>query len=204
MKNKVRYIKLGALFVVILSLTLAYWEEKQDYKEVAYRLENLEDAYNQLLIETEGWRELSDLERESMLIKLSEGEEEALEESFNQEDVLVLEDDKLEGYVSLQELLLEPEKYHGEFIKISSELRPSMNNVERKSFSTALATGSKSWENDISFRLEVFYRELENWKDFGMMKLERDANIRVEGTFYLYANEYNRGYLEASKITFVN
>jgi len=202
MKNKVRYIKLGALFVVILSLALAYWEEKQDYKEVAYRLENLEEAYNQLLIETEEWRELSDLEREFILTKLAE--DEAIEESFNQEDVLVLEDDKLEGYISLQELLVEPEKYHGEFIKLSSELRPSINNVDRKSFSTVLATGPKSWENDNSFRLEVFYRELENWKDFGTMTLERDAIIRVEGTFYIYANEYNRGYLEASKITFVN
>lgn len=126
-----------------------------------------------------------------------------MEENPNQENIVTLEDDNLEGFISLQELLLEAEKYNGEFVKLSSKLRPSINNVDRKSFSTVLATGSKSWENNNSFRVEVFYGELDDWKDFGTMTLERDSMVRVEGIFYIYANETNRGYLEARKIDFI-
>lgn len=202
MKNKRRYFKLGILLLVSLFLLTACGQEQKDYEELTYKLENLEKAYNQLLIETEEWLQLSDLEREFLLEKLYENE--TVEENPNQENIIALEDDNLEGYISLQELLLEAEKYNGEFVKLSSELRPSINNVDRKSFSTVLATGLKSWENDNSFRLEVFYSELEAWKDFGTMTLDRDAMIRVEGTFYIYANEVNKGYLEASKIIFTN
>ena len=95
----------------------------------------------------------------------------------------------MEGAISLQELLLESEKYDGEFVKISSELRPRVNNVDRKSFSTVLATGFQSWENDNSFTLEVFYNELGNWKELGTMTLDRDAMIRVEGhSIYMEIN----------------
>ena len=201
MKKKRRYIKLGVLFLLVLFLLTACEQEHKDYEELTNRLENLEKAYNQLLIETEEWLQLSDLERELLLEKLYENE--TVEENPNQENIVTLEDDNLEGFISLQELLLEAEKYNGEFVKLSSKLRPSINNVDRKSFSTVLATGSKSWENDNSFRVEVFYGELDDWKDFGTMTLERDSMVRVEGIFYIYANETNRGYLEARKIDFI-
>lgn len=160
MKKKRRYIKLGVLFLLVLFLLTACGQEHKDYEEFTNRLEKLEKAYNQLLIETEEWLQFSDLERELLLEKLYENE--TVEEKPNQENIITLEDDSLEGYISLQELLLEAEKCNGEFVKLSSKLRPSINNVDRKSFSTVLATGSKSWENDNLFRLEVFYRELEN------------------------------------------
>ena len=36
------------------------------------------------------------------------------------------------------------------------------------------------------------------------MSLDRESMIKVEGTFHLYGNELNKGYLEASKIEFTN
>lgn len=205
-KKKRRYIKLGVLFLLVLFLLTACGRENKDYEELTHRLENLEKAYNELLIEAKEWLQLSEIERELFLEKLHENE--SIEENSNQENIIDFkndnEDTNSEGYISLQELLLEAEKYNGEFVRLSSKLRPSINNVDRKSFSTVLATGPKSWENDNSFRLEVFYGELEDWKDFGTMTLERDSMVRVEGIFYIYANETNRGYLEARKIDFIN
>ena len=202
MENIGRKFNLIILLLLLVFLLTACQQGEKEYDELIYQLESLEEAYNQLLIETEEWRQLTDSEKEIFLTKIEDFE--SIEEDPNQDIQEIIEDDDLEGAISLQELLLESEKYDGEFVKISSELRPRVNNVDRKSFSTVLATGFQSWENDNSFTLEVFYNELGNWKELGTMTLDRDAMIRVEGTFHIYGNQYNRGYLEASKISFIN
>ncbi len=202
MDNNRRRFKVVVLLLVLASLLTACQQEEREYDELVYQLESLEEAYNELLIETEEWRQLTDSEKEFFLTKVKDID--FIEKSANQDIQEILEDDDLEESISLQELLLEAEKYDGEFVKISSELRPRVNNVDRKSFSTVLATGPQPWENDNSFRLEVFYNELEDWKELGTMTLDKDAIIKVEGTFHIYGNQYNRGYLEASKIKFIN
>lgn len=190
MKILSKRLKLTIFLLLLVPLLTACQQNVKEYDELIYQLESLEEAYNQLLIETEEWRQLTDSEKEIFLSKF--------------EDLKVIEEDDLEGAISLQELLLEAEEYDGEFVIVSSNLRPRVNNVAKKSFSTVLATGSQSWENDNSFTLEVFYSEMENWKELGTMILNKDAMIRVEGTFYIYGNQYNRGYLQANKITFIN
>lgn len=189
MKILSKRLKLTIFLLLLIPLLTACQQGVREYDELIYQLESLEEAYNQLLIETEEWRQLTDSEKEFFLSKF--------------EDLKAIEED-LEGAISLQELLLEAEEYDGEFVIVSSNLRPRVNNVAKKSFSTVLATGSQSWENDNSFTLEVFYSEMENWKELGTMILNKDAIIRVEGIFYIYGNQYNRGYLQASKITFIN
>ncbi len=202
MNNNRRRFKVVILLLILISLLTACQQEESEYDELVYQLESLEKSYNQLLIETEEWRQLTDSEKEFFLTKVKDID--SIEKSANQDIQEILEDDDLEGSISLQELLLEAEKYDGEFVKISSELRPIINNVDKKSFLTVLSTGPQSWDNDNSFRLEVYYNELENWKELGTMTLDKDAIIKVEGTFHIYGNRYNPGYLEASKIKFIN
>ena len=161
-----------------------------EYNELVSLYESLEGTYNQLIIETEEWRQLTDKEKEDFL--------------NGTQDTRIIEDANLEGTISLQELLLEAEQYDGKFVEISSKLRPMTNDVDRKSFSTVLKIGPQTWDMDSSFTLEVVYSEMENWKELGTMTLDKEAIIRVEGTFFTYGNKYNKGYLEASKITFIN
>ena len=204
MKSTNKNIKLAIFLCLILFLSTACNQDAGGNDDLIQRLESLEERHNQLIIEYNDLANLYESLEEAHNQLISETVELDQLTDLEKDLVLNIDNDALLITISLQELLLEPEKYDGKFVKISTNLRPMSNRVERKSFSTLLKTGPQSWDVDSSFTLEVFYSEMENWKELGSMTLDKDATIRVEGTFHIYGNKYSRGYLKASKITFIN
>jgi outer membrane murein-binding lipoprotein Lpp len=81
--------------------------------------------------------------------------------------------------VTLFDLLLEPEKYEGKFVRVTSTLDIISNDTSYKIFYTWLYT--KEAGSDSNFYMYVSYAELPDWKTWGTVS--SDQHIKVSGTF---------------------
>lgn len=106
--------------------------------------------------------------------------------------------------ISIRDLIAEAGQYHSRRV-IVGPLRIFMNDVERQSFFASEVTGvSWGFFSTSSVDIEVFYRNMSDasttWRYYDGSTSEA---IMVEGTFYLYKDENNKGAIYADRISII-
>jgi hypothetical protein len=100
---------------------------------------------------------------------------------------------------TMQDIILEPIAYAGQFVHISSTLVLSDNRPSDKMFRCYLSTGSGKRDYDLDFYLSVYYDEMPDWKTWGSLSADRQK-VKVAGTVYV---DRDFAYIKASEITIV-
>lgn len=197
-----RYIVLSFLFIILLVPLTGCGVSQSDYDAVVTERDKLKADYDQLVADTSDWLQLTEVERSAQLAQAEAdrivAEEKAAAEQKAAEEQIAKES------VSIQEVLVNPLIYNAQFVRITNDLKITGNEVDRKSFRAYLSTGPKKYDYDTDFYIEVFYSEMADWKTYGTMSVKDNPLISVAGTFYLYSNSMDKGYILASEIKFLD
>ena len=184
-----RYIVLSFLFIILLVPLTGCGVSQSDYDAVVTERDKLKADYDQV----ERSAQLAQAEADRIVAEeKAAAEQKAAEEQIAKESV------------SIQEVLVDPLIYDAQFVRITNDLKITGNEVDRKSFRAYLSTGPKKYDFDTDFYIEVFYSEMADWKTYGTMSVKDYPLISVAGTFYLYSNSMDKGYILASEIKFLD
>jgi nucleoid-associated protein YgaU len=187
-------------------LQTQYSQSKSDY-------DSLKAEHDKLVIDTADWLQFSAEEKatiaaqaESARIEAEQvakkaAEEKAAEEKIAAEKAAAEAEKIAKEQVSLQDILIEPQKYDGKFVRITSNLQVMGNDLERKSFNTWLSTGSEFTDNDMTFQLEVFYEDMSDYKTWATLSSANYPIITIAGTIHIFRNTNNSVYINATEIT---
>lgn len=101
--------------------------------------------------------------------------------------------------VSVRDLKSNPLQYHNKKIKVGP-LKVIFHQLEKASFTTYVSTGDKSSDWDTDTQLEVFYDKATNLEECKNLQSNKRPIIYASGTFKLYIDNDNKGYLQANNV----
>lgn len=218
-----RKLGLALMLAMVLAITTGCvsqgnFDELQDqYNELNSKYEELKSEYDSLTVDTADWAQLSEMRvatevAQAEIDRLAAeeagriaAEEKTAAEEKAEAERKAAEDEALKENASLKDILIEPEKYDGQFVRITDNLVIVDNEVLSKEYKTFLSTGSKSYDYDTNFKLYVNYENMEDYKTWASVSSRNRTKISVAGTIRV---KYNYSYLtvimlDATEITLV-
>lgn len=194
--------KLGLALILVMILVITtgcvsqgnFDELQTQYSELNMEYQKLKDEYNSLVIDTANWLKMTEEEKsaelaqaESDQLTTEKAAEAALKAKAEAEEKAeterrVAEERIRQESVSLKDIFIDPERFDGQFVRITDTLRLYDNDLPTKEYRAYIPTGKDYFSVNTDYPLYIFYGDMEDYKTWASLSKTDDHMITVAGT----------------------